>query len=454
VTAPQSARPFNRSVQIFFALVLLGLGIAVISDAPLAFDAASHFFLLLDHHQFVVHHHRFINIPLQIPMLAATWLTQNARVFRLIYCATYASVPALSLAASWLICRSRRPSLFIWPAMSICIGALPGQLYFTSECILSATLMWPALLGVLLAGPALAFPLVAIASIAAALSHPCAAIPLAFTMLVAIVSAIVRPRVRKPSLWFASGAGALLLVRTVAPLDKYESQRLSLHTVVLTLREAVFGWPLVALGFTFVAALICLTSAGSFARRLLAVPLCLAGLALAVWATSPADWMRCSAYKYWVPPVSLIFMTAAAWEVLRPGALAQPQPPAARLEVLPVIGAVFLLVLSIQSLQWGRMSRRLTQDLVASDRGCVSRTSVAWIRQTALDWWTVTFYAADLQGRRPRTLLLADDRACGTFARTGDATFVDNGSLRVVRGRGSGWFDFEDARSKTERPPS
>ena len=38
MTAPGSAEAFDRSVGIFLAFVLLGLGIAVISDAPLAFD--------------------------------------------------------------------------------------------------------------------------------------------------------------------------------------------------------------------------------------------------------------------------------------------------------------------------------------------------------------------------------------------------------------------------------
>jgi len=425
----------------------------VISNAPLAFDGAYFFFRVLDYHQFADFHRRFINIPLQIPLLAATHFTQNVLVFRLIFGAAYALVPAFSLATCWLLCRSRRPALFIWPAMSICIAGLPGQFYFVSECIISSTLMWPALLGVLLAGPAGVFPLVAIASIGAAVSHPCAALPLAFTLVVAIVSAMVRPQVRKTSLWFAFGAAILLLARTITPLDDYESQKLSLQVVDLTLREAVFGWPLVALSFTFVAALICLRSPGSFARRFLAVPLVLAGAALVVWAIRPADWMASWEYKYWVPPISLIFMAGAAFEGLRAEDPEQPQAPAARLSALPIIGGIFLLVLSIQSLQWGRMSRRLTQDLVDSDRGCVSLTSVAWIRQTAMDRWSVTHYAADLQGRKPKTLLLAHERACEAFARTGDAMLVDNQTFSIVRRRGNGWFDFEDARSRTKKPP-
>ncbi len=452
-TAARSAGPFSRSVGIFFALVLLGSGIAAVFDAPLSFDGAFYLFFVLDHHKFAAFHSRLINVPLQLPTLAATHLTQNVHVLRLIFCAAYASVPALGLAISWLLCRSRRPALFIWPAISICIATLPGQFCFNAECIMSVTLMWPALIAVLLAGPALAFPLVAIASIGAAVSHPCAVIPLAFTMLVAIASAIVRPQVRKTSLGFAFGAGALLLARTLVPLDTYESSVLSLDTVIYTLREAVLGWPLVAMGFSVVAAFICFSSAESPARTYLVAPLLLAGAALVVWAINPADWIKCIDYKYAVPPVSLVFMAGAAFEGLRPPALAQRQPAAVELSALPLIGAVFLVVLSIQSLQWGRMGQRLTRDLDNSDRGCVSRTSLDWIRNTPMDHWAVTVYAADLQGRRPRTLLLANDLACKTFALTGDATFVGKDNFLFVRPRGKGWFDFEDARSRTEKPP-
>ena len=118
---------------------------------------------------------------------------------------------------------------------------------------------------------------------------------------------------------------------------------------------------------------------------------------------------------------------------------------------MPIIGAMFLIVLSIQSLQWERTSRKLVGELMASARGCVSLTSVEWLRQAAMDYWSLTFYAADLQGRRPRTMLLANDLACGTFARTGDASFVEGKNFSVIRPRRAGWFDFDDAQSRTER---
>jgi hypothetical protein len=169
--------------RVFFALVLLAAGVATVCNAALSFDGAFFFFSILDHHRLAAFHSRWINIVLQAPTLAAAGLTQNVHLLRLIFSAAYASVPALSLWISCLLCRSWRPSLFIWPAIAICIATLPGQFSFHSEGIIAVTLMWPALFALLAGGPCLAYVLSAVGS---AVSHPSAAIP--FNSLFAIGS--------------------------------------------------------------------------------------------------------------------------------------------------------------------------------------------------------------------------------------------------------------------------
>src|SRR4029077_1663076 len=98
------AEPFQRAVAIFFALVLFTLAIATLVNAPLSFDGAVYLFDVLDTHHFAAAHGRIINIPLQLPVMAAAHLTQNIAVLRLIFSAAYASVPLLGLAASWIVC--------------------------------------------------------------------------------------------------------------------------------------------------------------------------------------------------------------------------------------------------------------------------------------------------------------------------------------------------------------
>jgi hypothetical protein len=439
---------FSRAVGIFFAFVILALAIATFANVPLSYYGAFFFFHVLDTHQFVVERGRLIDIPLELPMLAASRFTDNLGVLRAIFCAAYAAIPALGLAASWLVCRSRRPSLFIWPAMSICIIGLPGQFSLHSEAIMAATLLWPALLAVLVGAPATVWPLVAITSIAAAGSHPNAAAVLAFIILVAIVSAIMRTESRKVSLPLALALTALLLARIFRRLDPYESERLSVLSVVRSLHDSVIGWPLVAVALAMVAALCCLLCARPRARLYLMTPLILAGVALVAWAIHPASWAKCNDFRFWVAPLSMLFMSGATVEELWLRRPPEPQLQELRRYAVPLIGAIFFLVLSIQSLQWGLISRRLTNDLVSSDRGCVSRANVTSIRHTALDQWQLGFYALELQGRTPRTLLLEHRFACRLFGQNGDAIFVDNGNYTYIRHRGEGWFDFEDARSR------
>jgi hypothetical protein len=446
------AEPFARAVAIFFALVVLALGMSALVSAPLSFDGAFFLFRVLDTQRFAAYHGRIINIPLQLPVLAAAHFTQNMDLLRLTFSAAYAAIPLLGLALSWLVCKSRRPSLFIWPAMSICIAGLPGQFFFQSETIMVVTLLWPALLVVLVGGSATVLTLVAITSVAAAWSHPYAAIVLAFIIVVAMLSGIARRQSLRASLGFAIPLGALLLARILTPMDPYEVHAASFDTIAMSFNDSVVGWPLVAIALATVAAVSCLLPARSRSRTFLMAPLCLAGTAMVAWAIRPANWAACSDYRFWVAPISLLFMSGAAVEELSPRKSSEPTLQGIRLYAVPLLGAIFFVVLSIQSLEWGLGSRRLVNDLVNSGSGCISRKTVASIRDTALDDWPVTVYAIELQGRKPKTLLLPNALTCQLFALNGDAIVVDLGAFKYVRRLGEGWFDFEDARSRTRKP--
>ena len=178
-------------------------------------------------------------------------------------------------------------------------------------------MLWTALLAVLVGGSATVLPLIAITSMAAACLHPYAAMVLAFIVLVAIRSAIARPESRRASLAFAVPLGALLLARMSTPLDPYESRALSFETIVASLNNSVFGWPLVALALASIAAVSCLLPARSHARTYLMAPLSLADAALVACAIQPANWASCADYRYWVAPISLLFMSGATVEELR-----------------------------------------------------------------------------------------------------------------------------------------
>ena len=442
-------KSFDRGVTLFFVLIVIASVMATCVNAPLSFDGAFFLFRVLNAHQFASDHGRLINLPLQLPVMIGARSTENLAILRILFCGTYAAIPLIGLGVSWLVCRSRG-SLFIWPAMSICLGGLPGQFSFHSEATIVATLLWPALLAVLV-NPSLGVLLVvALTSVAALFSHPYAGPMLAFIVAIAIAGAIVRPDSRKKSLTFALGLGALLLARALMKFDSYEGEAFGFRTVVVSFENAVIGWPLVAIGFIAIGALVALLRPGKHPEGYLLTALALAGIALVIWALHPSDWAQCNDYRYWDAPLCMSLMGCAAVQELwlRNSTEMRFDSHAPELYAIFLTGVIFLLVLSIQGLEWNRGSRRIAAELASSDRGCISFRSVPSIQGTALDFWSLGFYAIELQDRTPRTLMLPHNYSCHLFSRSGDAILVQRGAFNYTKHRGEGWFNLDDAQSR------
>ena len=334
--------------------------------------------------------------------------------------------------------------------MSICLIGLPGQFSFASEALMAVSLMWPALLAVLVCPPAKILVLVAITSIAAVCAHPNAAAVLGFAAIVAILFAVLRPELRNLRIRLAVFLGVLLAVRILLPLDHYEKHLVGLATLLMSLHDSVLGWPLIGVSFTILAGLSCLWPSRSVPRAVPFSALMIASAAFIAWAIHPASWTKFDDYRFWEPAFSMILMAVAAVEVLRPQ-LAEPTANEVYGSLLPLIGGIFLTVFSIMSFVWARASNRLVGDLVNSDRGCISFKDVAAAKDTALDQWSLGFYAIELQAREPQTLLLKHNLSCRMFAHSGDAILAENPAKIYIKRRDEGWFDFDSAHKRARR---
>ena len=434
---------FNRNVAILFGAVLLALSIAAGLRAPLAYDGSYFLFRVLDSRQLMVPHGRIVYIPIQLAALIAAHFSDSVQVIGLIFSGVTASVPALGLLVSWLVCR-RRPSLFLWPAIAICIIKLPGLMFFTSQQRLAVTLMWPALLTSLVGAAPATLASVAILALVGTLSHPNTAILLLIALFAAIANAKVRPTRRKQSLWFGSFLLLLLIVRIAIPLDVWEKSSLTSIVVRSSFYNAVLGWPLVGIAAALLASLSCLLPGRRSGGILLILPLIVAGLALILWAIRVENWASCIDYRYWDAPFSMLLMAGAIVDGLRSDS-AELERQSARLYAFPVIGATFLAVLSIQSVEWKQIGDQLRAQLVGDASGCEAANSVDWLQRTPLDHWSLTFYAVELQGRAPATLLLPTLLDCQRFAHSGDAVMALQDEFQYVRTRRAGWFNFEPA---------
>jgi len=439
---------FARIAQaIYFPMIALALVIACIFRAPLSWDGSFYLFEMLDRQSwFIAQPHRWINYPLQLPTLLALHFSANVKLLALIFSFSYASIPLIGLAASYLICR-KRPALFVWPAIGIGLVTLPGVFCFHSEATMTTPLFWPVLLASLVGVSPLEFVLVAILALSMLIIHPNAVTLLAAATIAAFISARIQPR-NPRRLKGAIALGFLTLVRLIIPLTGYERSQLIGISMAKTFKWGVEGWPLASLALTFIAALLCLRQGlnrkpkgivDAFGPTLAIVA---AGALLVPWALNPSPWGNEMDYRFWMVPLSLLMMGACsldAWRNADESSMWRQRQPA-----ILASGAMFLIVLSLQSLTWNRITNRLLADL--HDGGCLPTSMLPWMRHAPFNHWSVASYAIVLQGRTPHTLVLDGD-GCDEYAKDKTVHII-----WLHRKSGDGWFDLDQVPSDMHHP--
>jgi len=439
---------YRREVQIFFILTILGLGAAALAGLPLTWDGAYYLFNTLDTRFPFIPHGRTIDVALELPVLAASHFTDNLALLRIIFSLCYVAIPAIGLATSWLICRERRPSLFVWPALSCCIAMLPGQAAFSSEAIMTPWLMWPVLLAALIGVRRAYLPILAILVVAAFLAHPIAGAFLALSALVSAIAGLKSADARRERLLSAVVLSLVALARILTPLSEYESERLSTALLMSAFHTAVMGLPLIVLILAALAAIFLLVSASmrstslvnSISSYIALAIIVTAGACLVIWAIPASRWAWALAFRFWAAPITLPFMAAASVEALLlapPATEDESARQRSRMPIILVIGGAFLAVLTIQSVTWKALTGRLQETLAQSPSGCIPRHMLFWARRTPFDHWGASPYAIDVQTRKPKTMVM-DANGCREFVATGEIRL----SKLSARAPG-GWFDLD-----------
>jgi hypothetical protein len=422
------------ATSIFLASVAVALVVASIAHAPLSWDGSFYLFEMLDRQSwFIAQPHRWINYALQAPTIVALHLTWNMKLLTLIFSLSYASVPMIGLTSSWLVCR-KRPALFIWPAIGIGLVSLPGVFNFNSEATMTAALFWPVLLASLIGVSLIEFVVAALLAMTMLIVHPDAVLVLALGAVTASISAMIPP-FKPMRLGGAMGLTILTAARLIIPLTPYEYRQVVDFSPSKAFIWGIEGWPLASLICTFVAAALLLRRGLSRKSRTIVpevapiVAIVAAGLMLLPWAIQPSAWANEMEYRFWMVPLSSVIMAACALDAW----LSSDQVSIGRRAALLPIGAIYLIVLSIQSLVWNGLTNRLLSDL--SNEGCISIISLPWTTQTPMNHWSTASYAIVLQGRTPHTLLL-DGEGCYEYG-MGGTVHIN----WLHRKSGAGWFD-------------
>ena len=426
------------AIPVSLGLLLVVAAIASYCGAALTWDGASLFFSVLDGQRFEVPHGRFSVALFELPVLLAAKLTSQVRILELVYGATYACVPLAAAWCCWRIVRTVRPRLILWPLLWICLGAMPGQLFFVTECIIAIHCSWPLLLVVgtgfsrrrwllfLLLCPFLFF------------LHPISGPLFVGFSVLGFACAWKKP----------TGGGQLLAAALLAVLgvlravvtwrDAYERSavRTPWGPIWRELRLPVTGLLAIVALVAVIAGIHRLAPASR--RHALRIAFGAVGIAAAsfvLWVLDSPRWQNALHYRLMAPIAAVPFFVAASTAILR--------DPRARGDLrrgegwlaMSAAGA-YALVLGIQCVVWFHMRLALERQLVELP-SCVPVLSLPLCRDSALRWWPTPSYALIIQGRAPRRLLLHDGNC---LRRDFDRSLVLT-PFPGARPRDVGWFD-------------
>jgi hypothetical protein len=465
-------------MRFFFALISAALVIAALTGVGLAWDGSYTLFSILDTQSPRVSYGRITQLPLHWIVVEVSRFTSDLATLRTAFGIVYVVITLLALVASWWIVRSRKGAepLFVWAALGIGLGTLPGQVCAICQSTLSVQLFFPILFAILIRIPRRTVPVIALIATAIFFLHPVA---LGLFLIAAALAFLVgwhyRNERRRMWLWALAFAGLSVIawLRFLLFRSLYETGELSLKVLNAHFYEALAGLPIIALCLAWFAALLIfaeplvigymdlnpealLREGDTRSVRVrfftalksanLLFPLALgsiltAGALLTIWAFDPHLWAEEVSFREWAPLVSLPFVLIAALEALAGQAAEPSDTRQKRTRIIQLSGLIFFVVVSIQGLNWLNLTNRLQETMRASPAPCLSGSSLAWLQRTPLEHWSLTAYSLVIQDKSPEKLVMAGS-GCADESFLSGLAVAEFGpgdwNLRDWRG---GWFD-------------
>lgn len=409
-------------------------------------------FKIVDLQSPVPAHDRLVNIPLHWMVLLANRFTSDRSVLQTVYGLVYAAIPFMALALSWWVVHGYAEPLFIWVALGVGFGTLPGQLCFACEALFAILLFWPIILAILVRIPTRHAPTIFLLVISLFYTHPVSIILFAIAAGCAFVMTFRSQCRRIWLLMYGFGFSAMAILKSLMFLifpSPYEMSLLLMDVLKYHFTGSVSGIPLRAVmcawfatSMIFIAPLLSRSQNYKYVpiiHWLELISLITAGGLLVIWARDPSLWRYATSFRLWALFGSSPFILLAALEALiyhDDFSYMRKSIWSHRLITIQIIGLCYLVVLSIQSTAWFNLTKILRETITHSEDNCLSGSSMGWIPHTPLHNWTAPSYAILLQGRAPRKLVLDGD-GCS------EASFSH--AIRIapwdLRSRSEGWFD-------------
>jgi len=389
-------------------------------DTPMTWDGAYQFCFSLIQQKPYYYLTRFHSYVLWTPMVLLSHVTSNLGVLKMAYGLPFTLAPAFSVLVSWWVVRKPAPHLVLWAIFGAAAAPLPGQIFVINDSIFQQHMFWPVFLGLIVP---LRWPQVIVLSLLAVFqfSHQIGLVLLTGGAGAAALLAIPDKAHRTQLLVKSSIALVLAIVAFWKILhfpDSYAQREFTWDAAHNAWQWGVEGYPLRGLELMWAAA-ICVSLARLLRsrhrdeiRRALWI---VAGLCVAIaaviwmrWASDSHRWTTAVNYRRWVVPLTIPFYFLAFVDMWTrtsdAGEATGERSPAITIGYL--VAVTFAVVLSIQSIVWLGMTRRLMHDVEQSPTAVVPWSAISWTQDTALDHWGTASYVFALEGREPRHLVL------------------------------------------------
>jgi hypothetical protein len=451
-------------------LLLAGALVACACGLPLVWDGAYQLAASLVEQKPYFYQTRFHSWLLWWPCVALSRVTTSLTALTFAFGLPFIAAPAASLWLSWRVVRRHRPELIIWAAFGVAVAGLPGQAFVINDSIWQQTMFWPVFLGALVPVSRRGKFVLGVLALFQ-LSHQSGVLLLLAVTLASLATEAPTPQALQAQLEKFALFSVLFLLAAAkavwagipalsgALYDSYASQRMSWDELSTTFRDGVFGPPLYGMLAIWFAAFTPFAH-GRTVRRAGLVAVLAAGALWAWWAAEPARWAGAINFRRWVVPAALPFVFAAfraarhVWDI--PMALTggvtvsksemqvafhftPPKPGVARYALVPLVGLVFFLVVTLQSLGWRRLVIRLDAAIARDSRTVVPRDAVPWVARTPVDHWGMGALVALHGGTRPEKYLAFNADALAAI-RAGKIWLGDGHTISAAPGA-AGFFD-------------
>jgi len=415
-------RRTNRTIWLFFLLVIIGLVAAAVAGGGMVNDGSYYFIRALKQGFPFIPNRRMIHDPTQRPLLFAAQFISDLGVLQSVFSLAYALIPLLSLVAAWYVVRKDDRSLFLWAALGILIAPLPVQFAYIAESAHSVQFFVPVALAFLVPLRWRNVPIIVIFGVASFFTNPVSILLFGGLAIMAFIAALHYHEQRRGRLIVAGIITAVAIIgaiRLAVQINPYESEQLSLDLFRDRFFSSFFGVTLLAMILAYLGGLVLLNLPGTerfkLARRILAAALLVGmGTAFFVRVAVPSFWADTLNFRFFVQFTVAPFMLFALIDsLIRNSGRVAPQPGDEwpyRLRLLQTVGLTFAVSLLVQSIWWVNYADRLRSAMANSQSACLSLSDpqFSWIGTTPLDHWTITGYSLLLQGRTPQKIILKD----------------------------------------------